>query len=607
MSLRRIVTMVIGSMLVFSCTDDLVQENSQGMPIRIVSGTRTVTRAADGLNEDFANNTSIKVAVDGREYNYTTNGAGNPMTCTSATPPYFPIDGSSVKLQAYYPSNISYATTSQIFTVAESQNSDNNYKSSDLMYGEPSPNGTPAGWSGLDGDAKVMPTADPVPLVFQHKLVKIKVNITTNGATVSSVTLNNIKRRVPFTPSTGVLGSAEEYTGHTDVSMFSGSTTANFTCTAVIPPQTIGTSTNFLTVITSIHNLTYKLPAEVTFASGSQYIYNVTIFGSQISVTTNVTAWDESTATPVPGQGTLNRPKLPIEYIAPYNMYDATHMATDNLPIHSMYFSWNNSTAASGGVGDVNNPTINDDIKAFINGTAVAGYHLPSKAEFCSVFAPHYAQTTGNTDTSMGGNTGVRIAFEGGQHTGLTETVAWGVINNNTSSTWSANNYTYEVSQVFYNDYDCPNDGYHQHIGYGLRFKPTEFMNGEYTCGYRYEYKMADANVGGGASLTIMVRYVGPDQSVSIETVNKESWWTNPEYTVVLPACGYSPFTNGENKTADYYSTGPATNTDYGYYWTATVKDATYVYNTLFIASNVYGNTWNLPGCGFSVRLFKDR
>lgn len=594
MSFRRIVTMVIGSMLVFSCTDDLVQEKSQGMPIRIVSGTRTVTRAADGLNEDFANNTPINVAVDGREYDYKTNGAGVAMTCTSATPPYFPIDGSSVKLQAYYPSSVHYGASSQIFTVAELQNNDNYYKSSDLMYGEPSPNGTPVGWNGLDANDKVKPTAEAVPLVFQHKLVKIKVNITTNGATVSSVTLNNIKRSVPFTPSTGELGLAVEFNTHTDVRMFSGSTTANFTCTAVIPPQPIGTSTNFLTVITSIHNLTYKLPAEVTFVSGRQYIYNVTIFGSQITVTTNVTAWDESTATPVPGQGTLNRPKLPIEYIAPYNMYDATTMATDNLKSHSGYFCWNTSKTESDGVGTPSDwSKAKANIQAMIKGTAVAGYHLPSKAEWCSVVAPYYGSSY---DSDMGGGDGVRIKYKNGQHTGLTERVAWGVTNNNGT-------YTYDVDQVFYNDYNCPNDAAYTYIGYGLRFKEST-GNGQYTCAYRYEYKSADASVGGGASLTIQVKYVGTNTSITISTISNESWWTSPDFTVVLPACGYSHYSNGSDQKAGEFD---ASYTAYGYYWSATARDASRVHYVFFYTSYVDGNNGSQPGSGLSVRLFKDR
>ena len=229
-----------------------------------------------------------------------------------------------------------------------------------------------------------------------------------------------------------------------------------------------------------------------------------------------------------------------------------------------------------------------------IKGTAVAGYHLPSKAEWCSVVAPYYGSSY---DSDMGGGDGERIKYKNGQHTGLTERVAWGVTNNNGT-------YTYDVDQVFYNDYNCPNDAAHTYIGYGLRFKPTASTYGQYTCAYRYEYKSADASVGGGASLTIQVKYVGTNTSITISTISNESWWTSPDFTVVLPACGYSPYTNGSDQAAGWASaSGPA----YGCYWSATARDASYVHSMHFRTSDVYGNHWSQPGHGFSVRLFADK
>ena len=291
------------------------------------------------------------------------------------------------------------------------------------------------------------------------------------------------------------------------------------------------------------------------------------------------------------------RPRLPIEYVAPYNMGSATAFAADNYASSSMYFSWNSSAASSGGVGG--GPKA--DIQAMINGTAVAGYHLPSKAEWCSIIAPYYAQTTSNTDTSMGGNTGERVTFKVGQHTNMSETLAWGVTNDNGS-------YSYEVNQVFYNDYNCPNDAAHTYIGYGLRFKELDggnYVNGDYTCGYRYEYKTADASVGGGASLTVMVKYVGGDQGVTISTVSDENWWASPDFTLVLPACGYSPYTNACNQNPGYYSS--ASTSAVGYYWSATARDASFVHYMYFFPSYVVGNYWLRPGYGFSVRLFADK
>ena len=200
----------------------------------------------------------------------------------------------------------------------------------------------------------------------------------------------------------------------------------------------------------------------------------------------------------------------------------------------------------------------------------------------------------------MSGDNGERIKYMNGQHTNLSETVAWGVTNNNGT-------YSYDVNQVFYNDYNCPNDAAHTYIGYGLRFKELSggnYVNGQYTCAYRYEYKSADASVGGGASLTIQVKYVGTDTSITISTISDESWWTSPDYTLVLPACGYSKPVNACNQAPGYYSS--ATGQSGGYYWSATARDASLVFSMRFYSSHVHGNNSHLPGHGFPVRLFKD-
>lgn len=294
----------------------------------------------------------------------------------------------------------------------------------------------------------------------------------------------------------------------------------------------------------------------------------------------------------------VTTPKLPIEYVTPYNMATATAFATDNNASSSAYFCWNNSSASSGGVGTVAWTSAKANIQNFIKGTAVPGYHLPSKAEWCSVIAPNYAQTTSSTDGTMSGTNGERITYKVGQHTGLTEQVAWGVTN--TDGT-----YAYEVSETFYNDYNCPNDAAHAAIGYGLRFKTGTSTNGEYTCAYRYEYKDADASVGGGASLTVKVVYVGADQSVTIATISDEAWWTNPDYTLVLPACGYLPYTSPADHNPGYYSS--ASSQTIGYYWSATPRDASAVWTMAFYPSNVAGNNWLEPGRSMSVRLFADK
>ena len=590
-TLSRSLMLGVVMLLPVSCIEDSMDKSATGegmVPINLTISPKTVstrTATTDIQSAQLASGQTFyayftSADVVPRSTTFTADGAGGTMP---ASQPYFKLSETSTGVRAYYPSSVTEATTS--FTVEANQSGDDAYRASDLMFA--SANIT-----------KVFP-ASTGALTFAHKMAKIRVNVTVNaGVSVSSVKLKNIKRQAPFTASTGAVGTAVA-SGSTDVTMFtSAGETSNFNCVALVPPQSITANTTLVTVTTANHTLVYEVPSAVTFASGYQYVYNVSVFDTQLIVTTNITAWDTTPAVQA-GQGTLNRPRLPIEYVAPYNMQTATTMATDNLISHSMFFSWNNSTAASNGVGTPSNWSsgAKADIQAMVRGTAVPGYHLPSKAECCSVIPPYYA---GSNDSSMGGSDNQRITYMRGLSSNLSETVAWGVTNNNGT-------YSYDVNQVFYNDYNCPNDAVHTYIGYGLRFKEkngSSYVNGQYTCAYRYEYKTADASVGGGASLTIKVVYVGTNADITISTVSNESWWTTVDYTVVFPACGHSPYTNGCNQPAGWSS---AFSTASGYCWAATARNASYVYLMSFGPTGVAGNNYHEPGDGFSVRLFKDR
>ena len=573
--------MVAMGLLPASCIEDNMDKSATGegmVPINLTISPKAVstrTATTDIQSAQLASGQTFyayftSADVVPRSSTFTADGAGGT---TPASQPYFILSETSTGVRAYYPSSVTEATTS--FTVEANQSGDDAYRASDLMFA--SANIT-----------KVFP-ASTGALTFAHKMAKIRVNATVNaGVSVSSVKLKNIKRQAPFTASTGAIGTAVA-SGSTDVTMFtSAGETSNFNCVALVPPQSIAANATLITVTTANHTLVYEVPSAVTFASGYQYVYNVSVFDTQLIVTTNITAWDTTPADQA-GQGTLNRPRLPIEYVAPYNMQTATTMATDNNPNNSAYFYWG---------ANISTPSTN--MGNFINGMALVGYHLPSKAEWCSIVAPY---STGANDTSMGGSDAQRITYKNGLHTNLSETVAWGVTNNNGV-------YSFDVNQVFYNDYNCPNDVAHTYIGYGLRFKELSggnYVNGQYTCAYRYEYKAADTSVGGGASLTINVIYVGANPNITISTISDESWWLYPEFTIILPACG-----NSGNNSGDYpagsYSSASISGKNVGAYWSATVKngDASNIHYMYFSSTYVYGNSWHIPARASSIRLFKD-
>ena len=595
-TLSRSLMLGVVMLLPVSCIEDSMDKSATGegmVPINLTISPKAVstrTATTDIQSAQLASGQTFyayftSADVVPRSTTFTADGAGGT---TPASQPYFKLSETSTGVRAYYPSSVTEATTS--FTVEANQSGDDAYRASDLMFAS-------------SNITKVFP-ASTGALTFAHKMAKIRVNVTVNaGVSVSSVKLKNIKRQAPFTASTGAMGTAVS-SGSTDVTMFtSAGETSNFSCVALVPPQSAAANATLITVTTANHTLVYEVPSAVTFASGYQYVYNVSVFDSQLIVTTNITAWDTTPADQA-GQGTLNRPKLPIEYIAPYNMQTATLMATDNNADHSGYFCWNESPDVIGGVGTPSDWThgAKDNIKAMIRGTAVPGYHMPSKAEWCSIMAPYFAQTTDRTDMSMGGETGTRIKYKLGSKDSknLVERVVWGVKNDNGT-------YTHDVNRDFYNDYYCPADL--DHVGYGLRFKEST-GNGQYTCAYRYEYKTSDDAVGGvgRASLTVQVIYVGANPNITIDTISDEDWWTNPEYTVVLPCCGFSTYTNHcDILIANSYSNDArVTSKADGCYWAATAMDASKVYHVALTPTAVVGNHRNPPGHGFSVRLFKD-
>ena len=578
-------------LLLSSCIEDNMAKSAMGkgmVPISLTispSAASTRTTSTDDQTTQLASGQAFYAYftssdVTPQSTTFTADGSG---ATTPATQPYFKLSETTTDVRAYYPSSVTEGTTQ--FSVQADQSADAGYRASDLMFASAT-------------IPKAYPTSNAA-LTFAHKMAKIRVNTTTRASSIKAIKLTGILPTVPFTASSGVIGAAEG--SATDVILFSSSgTTSDISCVALVPPQSFAADATLIEIVTGVHGagdpLVYKLPAAIAFAGGNQYIFNVDLHEEQLTVTYTVAAWGAGATNAASVDFKNNRPKLPIEYVAPYNMQTQTSMALDNLMVNSGYFSWNESTAKSGGVGTPSDwSKAKENIQAMIKGTAVAGYHLPSKAEWCSVVAPYNGSSN---DSDMSGDNGERIKYMNGQHTNLSETVAWGVTNNNGT-------YSYDVNQVFYNDYNCPNDAAHTYIGYGLRFKELSggnYVNGQYTCAYRYEYKSADASVGGGASLTIKVIYVGANPAITISTISDEDWWSSPEYTLVLPACGYSHYSNGCDRVAGWSSEWPA----YGYYWSATARNENGARDMSFWPSYVNGNRSDQPGSGFSVRLFMD-
>lgn len=369
LTLRRHITLLATAMLLSSCIYDEMQEGGQPVPAtpeeqetpqpQTIQLSATLvgarTRADDGTNDgNFALETPITVSVDGTNYNYKTDATSisNPMVCQDATPPYFPVNGSSVRIVAFYPSTVSYSTTAQTFTVAHDQSQTatgtDNYKASDLMVGLPKADfvddATPTPNSLIDGTGytrKVKPTSKQIPLEFEHKMVKIRLHTTNNGATVKKVEMKGIKRSIEFNPSDFTFTNLALATDDTDaaantVIMYDNSSgsAADVTCTALIPKQDLAATTEFITVTTqSGVPLVYKLPEAYYFGPGKQYFFNVNINDYEITVTSSVYDWDDAVEgtdfTHGDGLAMTKSIKMnPLWYVAEGNMTNAVNATT---------------------------------------------------------------------------------------------------------------------------------------------------------------------------------------------------------------------------------------------------------------------------------------
>lgn len=278
------------------------------MRFRLVSDITSVvhedsigqTRAQDGVNDNatFVFPTEFDVAVEGVNYMFTANSAGSEMVGWSKV--VFPSNGTSVRVQAFYPALLmSYSSSPQTFTVkydqCQTKNGTDNYRSSDLMYGQPQ-----SGFSHLDGSGKVNPTEDPIPLVFEHKMAKIRIDVTSMGATVKQIKMKNVLRSIDFDTdniSFSNLASATDGLGD-NVIMYDDATgtSTDFVCAALIPKQNLTAGTQFIEVVVgatpSDVTLIYTLPDAASFNPGKQYIYNLTVTMDKLNVSCSIADWD---------------------------------------------------------------------------------------------------------------------------------------------------------------------------------------------------------------------------------------------------------------------------------------------------------------------------
>ena len=264
------------------------------------------------------------------------------------------------------------------------------------------------------------------------------------------------------------------------------------------------------------------------------------------------------------------RAKLPIEYVAEYNVADlaGTKFATNhNNQYSSALMNWN---TAYNRFKEGNNKPIDG-----------VYYHLPHYEEAYAVLSASTSYT--NPGAGNYPNIGETIRVRG------------------TGSRSKRYNY--------YSDYRSNGN-----VCYAIRFKSYS-SHDNYRCAYRYQW----LGSGNTAKVRITVRYLGPNQTgVAVTNIYTPSWWnTNNAGDIVRD---FEMTGMNQNSTNSYNVEGPSAQANayrnqYANYWTSYSSGSYSAVMWFYWASTTSGwgyvyttndGTWTNKSYGNPVRLFSD-
>ncbi len=576
MNMKTNITILAASLLFCACSSDNEGQQEDLVPITLTATMivgcplATRTTSTDLQSSQFANGQTFYAyftssSVVPQSTVFTADGSGG---ATPASQPYFKLSGTTTDVRAYYPSTVTESTTS--FVVEADQTSNAGYRNSDLMYASAT-------------ISKVYPVSTG-ELAFAHKMAKIRVQTVNNGSSVKSIKLKGIKPTVDFTASTGVISAAKG--SATDITMFSNTgQTSDIDCVALIPPQAMTSGTTLIEVTTALHSsspLTYQLPANISFASGMQYIFTVNVHEESLTVSCNVTAWGTGNTASTAVNFYHDKRKNPLWYVTENNVKSYNNSTkvvtfeTNPAAAGSSYcYKWSDAMSYFA------KQTTSYD--TYWNGSTITDasnsgfrYHLPTQKEWFSVMPQAI-------DANVFDNSGYQA---GG---GLVSSAQTCIFGYNSSTQAGIDDWSYWSSYTTAN------------VRYAIRFLGTDYCSV-----WKYEFnssskiftitaKLIDRLEKNDASLsTILATYIG--NSSFWTTLNEDEG----DLKRVFYAVGYR-LVDGAGGTG----TADTERGTYGCYWSATQTSSDKTRSLRFYNKFlVMGNNYKIMG--FSVRLFRD-
>lgn len=252
---------LVATMASFSaCTNEAEEMLAQESEIKLTSEiTPSRVTSLDYQSTQIVEGQQVGVTITGAksEHNNVAWTAGANGTLSNSGNEVYYGNGSAT-ITAYHPYNANWTGTSHTFSVSTDQSTDAGYLASDLLW--------------------VTKTAtkseEAVALTFAHKLAKINVTLQPEyqdmDLSSAVISICNTKTSTTINLSDG---SVTEATGNAEEIKVGTGKTAS----AIVVPQTVAASTQFIKVVLASKTFYYTLPSAKEFKSGYSHNYTLTV------------------------------------------------------------------------------------------------------------------------------------------------------------------------------------------------------------------------------------------------------------------------------------------------------------------------------------------
>lgn len=289
------------TLLLAACTQDDLSSPTGGVeeasPLHFAASIGPATRAT---TDNVWNGETVYVQIvdnytsgtpqwdNSTQQTYTVTGGG-AMNKTRGEDAYWQANGEVKAIRAWYDADNSSATTvSDNHSVMTDQSGDG-YAQSDFLFAQRIAELTELRGKDID-------------MTFYHQVAKVKVNIlkgdeTPAGLSVTGLTIGGIATSGTFTApalggtTTTPLGTWNATGEKQNITPHAGTATGDNTLAAyeaLVIPQTVNGNARLFTITaTGYSDFVYTPTEAITWQSGMEYTYNITIKGSKLEVSTS--------------------------------------------------------------------------------------------------------------------------------------------------------------------------------------------------------------------------------------------------------------------------------------------------------------------------------